>query len=396
MKNISYFLFFIFFVSCTSEIENNSSVEGAVSLEEGFTPHPELKRMPHPNAKAKELKIIADNTSLPKNLQLLYSFLNDDIHDINLRELELHVSSQHSFHAASIDEHILVILDQRRNRLIQFNLNEDTFKDLAPEGRGPGDLLFTKEMQVFDNKIYIAMQGYRISIFNCETGACEYESTIQTDFNNYSLSPTEDYVTVLGIPPFGRDQDQDPENYDLPLIYLLKKENNQLERSFSRIYQHKAPIVREQMNSGGTVRTFPKFETSVVMNNIFPYIYLYNNQGELTEKFKIPGFKVGYYDYNERELRGRFRHNDNTTISNTTKIGEEWVLLQFRNREGMEYKDREGLEGNQWYTYYAFNVKNHELHTLGEDFNERSIYTTEYGLLINEAGSSLYWLSLKN
>ncbi len=383
--------------SCKSENQYDQTVDGANVLEEGYTPHPEPERMPHPDIQAIELDLVDNDSALadmPENLQLLYHFLNDGNHNKHIQKLDLHVSSQASFHAASIDENTLIILDQRRNRLIQYSLGEDDFIELAPEGRGPGDILFTRDLQVFNNRIYIAMQGFRISIFNCETFPCEYERTISTDFNNYSVSPASNYVTVLGLYPFGREQDPDPENYNLPAVHIINREGD-VKQSFSSVYRHMQPIIREQMNSRGTVISFPDRRSHFLLYSFFPYIYSYDNQGYLQNKYRLPNFQQGYYDYNEIERRGRFRHNDNSAITNATKLNNEWVILQIRNREDMYWNN--GLRGKHWYSYYAFNADSHELHKIGEDsiYNTgegRAIYTTEHGLVINEGGTSLYWI----
>ncbi|MBE9048538.1 hypothetical protein IQ255_29865 [Pleurocapsales cyanobacterium LEGE 10410] len=398
VKKFIFFNFLVFIiVACTSRVENEFSAEGANPLEKGYTPHPEHERMLYPDIEANELEILNIEDILdevPENIQLLYDLLNNNSHHIT-KELDLILSSQHSFQAVSIDINTLIILDLERNRLIQYNISDNNYHILAPEGRGPGDLLFTRELQILNNQVYIAMQGFRISIFECEFELlCEYKRTIATNFNNYSLSPTDDYITVLGLYPFGREQDPNPAKFNVPSVHIVDSDGSII-RSFSQVYKHIQPIVREQMNSRGAIRSFPSLETHLLTFNLFPYIYLYDNNSNLKKKYRIPNFKQGYYDFNEDEMRGRFRLNDDSLINNTIKLNSTWVLFQIRNREGMIWNN--GLQGRHWYTYYAFNVVSHKLYKIGEDsasnINEgRSIYITKHGLLISEKGTSLYWI----
>lgn len=401
MRYIKYFIFLmlILIFSCTGENEPDPTVDGAVSLEEGFTPHPEPDRMPHPEADARELTPVEDEDrlmSLPENLKRLHHMLQSDNPEEH-HELTAVVSSTYAFHVASIDESTLILLDESDDRLIQYDLEESNSVSLAPKGRGPGDILFTREMQLFDQRAYVGMQGFRISIFNCRHDPCEYDSTITTDFNNYSVSPTYENLVVLGIPSFGHEQDPAPHNIDQSAIHILTDEGT-VQRSFSPVYQHIVPTVREQMNSEGTVRSFPELDSHIVMYNMFPYIYVYNNEGELTDKYRLPDFKQGYYDFHDDQRIGRFRHNDNSNIVNTSRLGDEWIFIQLRNRRGLEWVEDHGLDGQQAYTYYAFNVSSHDLYKIGEDNavqvgENRAIFPVEHGLVINKQGT-LKWVGL--
>jgi len=357
--------------------------------------------MPHADVEATDL-VLNDGSeilsALPENLQLLHRYLNDANDQFDQKELSLYVSSQYGFYAASIDENNMIALDRRDDKLYQYDLINDKYTDLAPRGRGPGDIMFTREMQFYDNRAYIAMQGFRISVFDCHFEECEYDYTINTEFNSYSLAPEKDRLTILGLPPFGRDQDPDPENIDQHIVHQINNDGN-IEHSYSPVYRHHNPIIREAMNSGGKVRAFPEFETHVLVHNFFPHIYFYNSESNSVEKYRIPDFYIGYYDELENpngSISGRARHNDNTNISHSTKIDDEWMLLQMRERRDLYWIDRT-LHGDEWYSYYAFNVNSRELYKIGEGETKnvgenRTINVNEHGLVINEQGN-LSWVS---
>lgn len=394
-------LLILTFISCSANQENDPTVDGAVSLEEGYTPHPQPDNLPHPDVEPVVLELRDGSevyNELPETLQLLHSFLSDTDDTPEKETMSAFVSTHHSFHAASIDSETIIMLDEGDERLIQYDLIDGDYTELAPRGRGPGDIMFTKEMQIHNDKIFVGMQGFRISIFDCRPDTCEYERTINTEYNNYSLAPSNEQIGALGIPPFGSEVDSDPENIDQNIIHILDFEGEH-ETSFSRVYQHRSPILREAMNSGGSLRVFPPESSYVLTHNFFPFLYLYNLEGEFLTKFQIPEFQQGYYDHSNVENRGRYRHNDNTNIAYTTKINNEWLLLHLRNRRGMEWEE-DGLTGDEWTVYYAFNVKSQELYNIGEDDirqaesgNTRGIFPTEHGIVVNENGE-LYWIGL--
>lgn len=404
-KLYSLLVFVIIFSSCSSEsfeITPESMVDGAAPYEEGAIPHPQPDMMPHADVEAIDLVLIDGSeiiSDLPENLQLLYSYLNDEKDQFNQKKLSLYVSNEYSFHVASKDESTLVMLDEKDNRFFQYDLQTDKYIDLAPRGRGPGDIMFTKEMQFHDNRAYIAMQGFRISVFDCHFEECEYDYTINSEFNSYSIAPEKDRLTILGLPPFGRDQDPDPENIDQHIIHQINNDGD-VEHSYSPVYKHNNPLTREVMNAGGKIRAFPKSDSVVMVQSLFPYIYIFNSETSLVEKYRIPDFQIGYYDEIQNpdgSIRGRYRHNDNTNISHATKIDDEWMLLQMRERRDLYWVDRT-LHGDQWYSYYVFNMNSRELYKIGEDEKKnlsesRTIHVTENGLVVNQQGI-LNWVSL--
>lgn len=396
---ISFLLSFLFLtvVSCESSEDDSQEISDPVPIEEGYVPHPHPDMMPHPDLMPTnlELRDASDYIdSFPESLQLLHQQLNTNS-QVSYNEMDLNVSSQFSLHVSSLNENTLIILDQGRNRLIQYDLINHESVDLAPEGRGPGDLLFSREMQLFNNRIYIGMQGFRISIFNCEFIPCQYESTVNTELNNYSISPTHDYISVLGLYPFGREQDPNPDNYDLPSIYQIDYTGN-VELSYSSVYRHERPFVREIMNSHGAIRSFPNLGLHILTYDRFPYIYLYDEAGQIEKKYQIPNFKIRYYDYNIEDRSGQNRYINNTTIAYSKKLSDEWVLFQLLNRKDLQPGQRS--KEKRWHTYLALNVRNQKLYKIGDDVeysigNGRSIYATTRGLLINQGGETLYWVS---
>jgi hypothetical protein len=380
--------FLIVLSACTKSEE----IDPWDGIEEGFTPHPLAENMPHNDVSAVEvesLDFIEISNEAPDELRRLHSFLNGNHEEMRSVELSVFVSNLR-INAFSLSDNSLIIFDITKNKLLQYSLNNHRFLDLAPEGRGPGDLFFSREMNVDKYRLFIAMQGYRVSIFNCEAEVCEYETTIETPYNNYSISAEGEQIYILGLAPFGREQDPDPGNTDQYAIHQIDESGN-IQHSFGPVYNHTAPMVRDVMNSSGSVRYFPKHRLVTVVYSRFPFIFIYDSDGNFLEKYRIPEFKQGYYDHNETTGTGISRGMDHTSIHSAKKIDDDWFLITVRNNIYGE-EDRYAH-----FDYYAFHIPTGQIYLTGRDqtypFDEaRVIHTTKSGLLLNQQGT-LYWIS---
>jgi hypothetical protein len=390
----------ICFAGCKNKGDDKiaSDAKGVYELEEGYTSHPHPDKLPHSENEASVLEIseiTSENLSLfPELVQTLYKYLNRyEEESISTQDIDVMVTSHHSFHVASVNGNRIIILDPIRNRLLEYDVDTKESVNLAPEGRGPGDILFTRDIRLFNNHLYVAMQGFRISVFDCSESPCEYERTISTEYNNYSVAPSADKIIVLGLYPFGLDQDPDPTNVDQNALHMINQDG-QVTHSFSSVYQDPSPIVREAMNANGTVHYLYSTKISVLTYPLYPFFYVYDNSGNLTEKYKIPGFKQGFYEFNEQEGIGRYRYNDSSDITYTSKIVDSWILFQIRNRANMEREESGRVSGEYRHSYFTFNVETGGYYHIGDDqtyatSEGRAIFVTDHGVIVNEGGKTL-------
>jgi len=390
LKNfhIKLLLFFlILLISCNRDNE----IDPWEGIKEGFTPHPLAENMPHSEAVPIDLELLdieQISNDLPSELRRLNSFLNGNHEEMRSVELNVFVSGLR-INAFSLSDNKLILFDIFENKLLQYSLYNHNFLDLAPEGRGPGDLLFSRELNVDENRLYIAMQGFRVSRFICESEVCEYETTIETPYNNYSVTADGDQIFILGLAPFGREQDPNPGNTDQNAIHKIDQSGN-VQQSFGPVYRHKAPIVREQMNSSGSVRYFPKHQLVTVSYSRFPFIYIYDSDGGFLDKYRIPDFKQGYYDYNETTGTGISRGMDRSSIHATKKIDDDWLLITLQSY--MSSEDNRFTQSE----FYTFHIPTRQLYFIGKDEllparEGRVIHTTKAGLLLNQQGT-LFWV----
>ncbi len=389
------FISIFLFISCTRESNTN-----------GITIHPVPEKMPYSSIEPEMLHVHDGGEVIdlfPESLQLLYSVINDDTEGLYHTEPILLASGVNdtllttgNIDVSSVNDSSLLILDRSTNRLIQYNINENKYDVIADQGRGPGDLYFSRELSVNGNVAFIGMQAFEISKFVCNSGLCEYAKTIQTDYNNYSVAPDTDHIYFLGISAFGREQDPDPANTDQYLIHKINYDG-EVQQSFLPIYRHKSPMVRDAMNSGGRVRLFPESDTIVVTFSRAPYLYVHDSEGKLTAKYELPEYLQFYFESKE-DRAGRisthYKYAGNySSIFYTSKLNERWLLLKTREDRNRVYHEmEERYSGTQWYSYYAFDVSEEKLYKIGEDFKKpvgeerRVLHVIDQGLIINENG----------
>lgn len=381
------FYILILLISCTKETRNNE-----------ITVHPIKEKIPHSDVEAEMLEVLDGGEYLdllPENVQLLYRFLNDDTGIDDARELDLLTTNR--LDIAAVNDSTLLILEKDKNHLIQYNIKSDEYEVIANQGRGPGDLLFAHELSVYQNKAAIGMGLFQISVFTCDVGLCEYEKTIITEYNNYSLDLGEEHIYYLGVARFGYEDYPDPANTNQNLVHKVTYGGEDI-LSYLPIYNFRAPQVRDTMSKGGKVRLFSDFGTTVVTFDKFPYIYLHNTAGELTAVYEIPGLvQEPYYRYEEDKGGGwrattTYNDWDYSRISYTTKINSRWLLMRIMEARGITLVAMgEPFDGTHRQTYYAFDVDQKKFYKIGDDKTvpvgaSQSIYMINQGLIINDDG----------
>jgi hypothetical protein len=313
--------------------------------------------------------------------------------------MELNLLTTGDLDISSLNDSTFLILEKDNDRLIKYNANRNEYEVVAEQGRGPVDLFFSEDMTIHNDKAYIAMQGFQISVFNCEAGLCEHEKIIETDYNNYSVAPSDDYILFLGMATFGFEQSPDPANTKQNLIYKIDNDGNLLD-SFSSVYRFRSAILRGRLNSGGTVNVYPSYNTILVTMEYFPYIYEYDIDGELKQKYELPEFQQSFHQYSEKTSGVAFlNRGNNSSIKFTKKLNEQLLLIGLKERRNVEWISREeGFKGDEWISYNIFNVEDKRFYHLGDGLpnqpysgKESVMHIADQGVIINNLGT-LYFI----
>ena len=217
--------------------------------------------------------------------------------------------------------------------------------------------------------------------------------------SNYSIAPAGENLSFLGMATFGLEQSPDPSKTKQNLIFKMDDDGRILD-SFFPVYQFKSPIVRGNLNEGGTVRRYPLHNSTIVTMEYYPFIYEYDDNGNLKAKYKIPGFVQSFYEYDENTRGSTFlNRGDNSSIIFTKKINNHELLIGLKERRDAEWISREeGFKGEEWISYYVFNVENNQFYHIGDDAftqpysgQKKGFHVVNKGLVINDMGT-LYFI----
>lgn len=362
-----------------------------------YTEHPMTDALPYSDVEPDMLEILELAgllNTVPENIQLLDEFLNHE--NTGLKKAELPILTTGNIDISSINDSTLLILEKNANQLIWYDLYQHDYEIIAAQGRGPGDLDFSTELAVYNNKAFVAMEGFQISVFTCIYAICEYENTIETKYNNYSISSEDISLFILGMSPFGYPQSPDSQNRKTHLVRKTDQ-TGQVQLSFMPQYNFQAPLVRSEIHSNGQLRSFSDINKTAITFGYLPYIYLHSFSGEFISKLKMPDFFQRILHYEEHPSGGgrsswdygnysRFDH-----VSSDAKDG--WLFIRVEEMRDVAFLGLdEGFEGTKWYSYYLLDVDRKEFYKIGDDeethYSEgRKIYLIERGLIIHDEGT---------
>jgi hypothetical protein len=362
--------------------------------------HPVEEKIPHFGVPSKMLEVLdaGDHLEeLPENISLLYRILNNNI---ELDSVELNLLTSSKIDLISLNDSTLVILDKEKNQLVSYNLSKQKAEVIAEQGRGPGDLIFSEELSVRNNRVYVASQNFQITVFNCQTGKCVHEKIVQTDYSTYSISPTHEFLYYLGIIPYGHEDRVDTDSESLDQFSVHKANiNGEVVSSFLPIYKDNSPLVSNRIMSDGSVRSFPEFDRTIITFQYFPYLFIHSLDGRLLDKYELPGFKEAKnIESKVGELGTTLTFNgDYTYLRYTKKINEEWLLLKTQEFRDVYYvfSDQE-IYGDTWYSYYVYSLDSEKIYKIGDDITveygqSKKYHTSDSDVFFNDEGK-IYWI----
>jgi len=381
-----------FACSKSQSFQEDFKLRAYSNIEDGYSPNPLLENLPHSDIGPSVIplsEVNAVNPQWPATVKLLYNYLNgthDNLSFIKLSEL---VSDIDNFHVISVNDSLIVFLDEDKNRLIQYDIGKNEYIELATAGRGPGDILFARDLAYYENNLYVSMQANRISKFDCSQIPCKYSETIQTEFNNQSVSPANDGLYIIGLSPIRSVETttDDINNYSAHYLNV----SGDTRKSFIPRYEHVSLMVKEAIDSRGYINRTSINNNIYIGFSLTPFLYNYSSDNhQLVKKILIPNYEQGFYDYNSNRGTGHTRSIDRTMMTYMEEISEKWIVYQLKHFDYISDNER-----RSWYSYYFFDIENQQIYKLGEDDKlNRSVFVAEHGLMINQEGE-LIWMAGK-
>jgi len=391
-------LFFIacFYFSCNSS--NNDSSSTTVR-------HPVEEKIPHYN---RDHILINSSDSFeklkekPGELVLLNQYLQEP-ENIILERLEVEVGSPFpAFNVVAVDKNRLVILDDNRNELLEFNIINKKATTIAEFGRGPGDVQFPLEMVIHDEMIYVLRQDMYISIFDCMNEPCTFKDVISLEFNPASLTFSDDNFAILGTKFESQTSDTETEKapQNSQPIHLIDHSGNQF-ASFGSMYDVDGHwmLIRPFVMSGDIRFASVENVYSLTFKR-FPFVYIYDQEDHsLTESYKLSDFLLGKQSYWPDERRLRNPEDDYTIIKNIQIYEEHLLLIETETKTNYRITETSILWDRK-FDYYILDLTTKKDYYLGnyeykaEEPGKR-VFLTGLGIVIYDEKEGALFLGSK-
>lgn len=394
MYHLLYLLLIYFFLESYTEITNNNGNEKNILYKNRYTAHPKEDNIPfvdHDHEVIGHDQAIHQSSDPPDVISLFYNLLSSD-YDPDKEKLDFYATYSDRFESASLSNKKLVMLDKAEDRFVSYDLENHAYQQLAENGQGPGDVMFTQSMEVQDDTIYVGMEDLRISRFILENNSIIYDHTLQTEIVPFSITLTSSELVTMGQPLV---QDYDPDDKAAEYAAHILNRDGDISKSFGQSYQSDIYMLKNILDRG-SIEYSPENNIYALAFNAFPYIYLFNEETELSKTFKLPNFELSSLHYYSDEMRLRREENqEESVIYHTTTIGSDWIIVHtFTNINPRSETNGEIIHDVR-YDYYAINISKQKSYYIGNMKTEsgqpqQRFHLSDYGILINKEGK-LYW-----
>jgi hypothetical protein len=269
----------------------------------------------------------------------------------------------------------LLLLDRNNNSLHNFHLFDEKWSQIASQGRGPGEIMFSSDITNKDNLIYIASKNLVISIFECEKSEdCFYSSSIQLDkIQSSSVTVNEDGFFVMGQSSNLFNGNEIDEK-DLNSIYKVDINGN-VEESFGEIYDINKHWMLLTPFGEGKIRS-TKRNGLIQYYDLIPEIYFLEGQ-KVNKKIVINDFLLSKRKYNNRTQELFINFEDWSSIEDIKVINDDLAILIIKNRRNRTVNDM-SVRWDKSKDVYGINLTNGQSNYLGSiDLDKENIWFTD-------------------
>lgn len=349
---------------------------------EGVTTHPVEERIPYHDRDAISVTKDQSVESLPnppQSLQVLASWLQDP-QVIDTTQLDFFVDDPglfRSFGVASIGDERLILFDGQ-HRLFEHNLQSGGTTQLTRRGEGPGELQGGYDLMRDGSDIYVSRRGRRVEHFTCEPMPCQHSETIRLPVEPFAIARRDQGLAALGLSVEVIQGGQSKEFGDN--IHLINAEDS-IETSFGAVYLTRRPMVWQQYMRHNSL-LYTGYKSSYALSvGFLPYIWLYNEKGNLDNMFMITDYSNAKFEYDSQDRSmGVPKENDYHRFRSSSIINSKYIILKIQNIK------RDELD------YYAIDLENNEPYfvgtdSYGEEIEDRSFYVTDHHQVIVENGA---------
>jgi len=329
-------------------------------------------------------------------LILLKKYLKEP-DQLQFEELDVMVHDASSVKIEAVDDARILILDTRDDQLIEYNLSDGTKNQVAGFGRGPRELQHSIDLERAGDFYYVARRDMRLSSFECDSQRCKYDNTIVLKIQPLSIASVNNKSLAIasGVVMNREDYIEQDIYIDFSPIKLINLEDGQILKEFGKIYNTKHMTVLERFSRTGIIEYISDIERYAYVSNWFPYIYIYNEDLEFEESYKIENHIQNKFEFYPDEQRRRFPDRNHTLISDLKVLKDGRILLITTTQNNKREKNNGNVEYDYTYDYYVIDHLNRNaflLGTVSETAEYKKLVIPIQNTLIKNEGGVLYRL----
>jgi len=294
----------------------------------------------------------------------------------------------------SIDESRIVILDAGNHRMIEYNLENNKASVIATFGRGPGSISNVQDMTLKRSTLYVAMQGARLSTFDCSLAQCSYIKEIfLEEISPFSADVNDEQVAALGMKPVSGQTSGNDALHFIP-VHLFDNDGKLL-KSGGESYDTKGNWMLVRPFTEGIIRFLPENRGYLVAYHRLPYLFVYDTDLNLVESFEFEDFILGKQEYFPEEGRLNIVREDHSLLKNVRFSGSEAVIVEIETRKNIIRAERRYVwdQKSDFYRVYLDDKRYEFLGDVvfGETDSRQAVLLTDHGII--EANSDdLRWI----
>ncbi len=290
----------------------------------------------------------------------------------------------------SIAKDRVVYLDIFQNLLYEYNLSTQKWTVLAEQGRGPGELLFAKDISVVESDLYVTSGDSRISQFDCSNSPCVFKKEISLKgINPTSFAIANDELMVMGNLSKYSFSGSVSDSVIINSLFEVDIKGS-ISNNYGRFYDVQSHWMLLQPFSSGKIRYSNEVDQHLIQYfDLIPYLYHFEN-GTLTKKYNFSGFNIAKRRYvpSTQELFVNF--SDWSLMQDVTKVTDNTLMVTIRHYGNRRVTDL-GLKWDESKDFYLINTSRGKSHYLGQSFVEsENIWVTSRHLIRQKKGKLFF------
>lgn len=347
-------------------------------------PHPAEHLFPYKDNTVQEIIIEpnlteVDDVSAATIKDFIHSEMFESIFHTQLIDSQVVIPADLKFGKfRSIDLNRLIFLDVLQNTLFEYNINEQQLHTLATEGRGPGELLFAKDLLYSDSYLYVTLGDSRVGKFDCNQQPCQFvEEQPVREVNPVSVVLNNNRLTVMGTQSKFTNPNEFTDNPTIRSLFTMTEDGN-IDTGFGQYYDVLGQWMLMQPFIPGRIRGIQDYPDLMIQSfDLIPELYVFN-KGVLEKKLIFTGFNLAKYKYDLNTSELHVPTEDWSSIEQLIPLKDGTLLAAVHHYDNYTVKERRA-NWDESMDYYIVNILDGTSRFVG-----RTTYDGEHHLTLTD------------